>query len=791
MKRLKVNFFKGLSVFLFIAVLSNTGWAQPPNISVSPESHIFGETDINGTSPVQTFEVSNNGEASLYIQQITIDGPDADKFDIQPDSDNCYEQTLEKSDICTFKAVFKPGTEGSKSATIKINSNDPDTSTFSISLSGTGIEVTGIPDISIDPISHYFGYVEVEISSESQPFTIENNGNADLVISGIIITGANKDEFKLLNEANCTEQATEPTGTCVVKVYFQPESEGSKSAELAIISNAPGTPLTVSLTGNGGQPSEVSNIALDLSSHSFGSVITDASSAAQAFVISNTGTANLILGKIAIEEGADAAEFEIQDDTCLEQSLAPEGTCSFKAVFKPTSEGSKNANIMIPSDDPDTQIFRIGLSGTGIQPVEHPDISISPALHNFNAVNIGASSSAQTFEISNKGDADLLIDNIAINGTDAAEFVIQDNNCSGKTVVPLGNCSLKAVFSPASEGSKSASIEIPSNDPDTPKLLIALDGTGTQLGDDPNISVIPISHNYNNVIVGASSQPKTFDITNIGTADLVTGQIIITGKDTAEFNIQDNGCSEKTISSSGTCSLTLVFSPTSEGSKSATVEIPSDDPDTPTLIIPLAGRAMQQGVGNANISITPGSHAFGPVYSGTSSLPLTFGITNTGETDLIMAPVNITGMNAAAFSIVQSNCSWQPVKPSESCSFDVVFSPASKGSKNADLEIESNDPDTSTLIILVSGVGVRVWTVCTSDCNYTSIQAAIDGASDGDAVLVGNGTYSEDINFKGKDITLTVTKDCGIGSGCDVNGDGLIGLEEVIQTLRILVGADQ
>jgi parallel beta-helix repeat protein len=45
-------------------------------------------------------------------------------------------------------------------------------------------------------------------------------------------------------------------------------------------------------------------------------------------------------------------------------------------------------------------------------------------------------------------------------------------------------------------------------------------------------------------------------------------------------------------------------------------------------------------------------------------------------------------------------------------------------------------------------------TVCSSNCDYTSIQLAIESASLTDKVLVSDGTYVENINFKGKNISI-------------------------------------
>ena len=42
--------------------------------------------------------------------------------------------------------------------------------------------------------------------------------------------------------------------------------------------------------------------------------------------------------------------------------------------------------------------------------------------------------------------------------------------------------------------------------------------------------------------------------------------------------------------------------------------------------------------------------------------------------------------------------------------------------------------------------------------DYATIQAAIDDCNDGDVVIVSPGTYLENINFNGRNITLTSTE---------------------------------
>jgi hypothetical protein len=61
---------------------------------------------------------------------------------------------------------------------------------------------------------------------------------------------------------------------------------------------------------------------------------------------------------------------------------------------------------------------------------------------------------------------------------------------------------------------------------------------------------------------------------------------------------------------------------------------------------------------------------------------------------------------------------------------------------------------TVSLALFSGNASAAVITVCSSGCDYTTINGAIDNSSDYDIVQVSAGTYTENIDFDGKDITV-------------------------------------
>lgn len=103
--------------------------------------------------------------------------------------------------------------------------------------------------------------------------------------------------------------------------------------------------------------------------------------------------------------------------------------------------------------------------------------------------------------------------------------------------------------------------------------------------------------------------------------------------------------------------------------------------------------------GSADVAVNPGSLDFGGVYLG-STRTLNVSVTNRGCSELLLYTLNF---NSSDFSSAQALP--LAVESGATRSVAVAFSPSAAGARTGVLQILTNDPDTQTLDIAVSGVG--------------------------------------------------------------------------------------
>ncbi len=109
-----------------------------------------------------------------------------------------------------------------------------------------------------------------------------------------------------------------------------------------------------------------------------------------------------------------------------------------------------------------------------------------------------------------------------------------------------------------------------------------------EIGLCPNISASTDTIDFGGVDLGASGQETVF-VFNYSTDDLGIGDLLVSGADRTQFGIVEDTCSDQTLNPGDACTAVLEFHPTSGGTKSGVLSVPSTDPDTPQLSVSLTG----------------------------------------------------------------------------------------------------------------------------------------------------------------------------------------------------------
>jgi len=113
----------------------NTGAPDQAVIFSAPESCDFGYTPAGQTSHEKNIRIYNLGSTELSMGKISLGGENYEDFMLV--SDACSNMKLFPEGECRISLVFKPPSEGIKTAEINIPSNDPDHPVWMIPTRGT------------------------------------------------------------------------------------------------------------------------------------------------------------------------------------------------------------------------------------------------------------------------------------------------------------------------------------------------------------------------------------------------------------------------------------------------------------------------------------------------------------------------------------------------------------------------------------------------------------------------------------------------------------------------------
>jgi hypothetical protein len=521
----------------FAIAVSGTGVA--PSLSASPTSFSFGSINT-GSTATNTLTLTNNGTVSVTVSSVTATGA---AFTV---TGFTLPATLAAGQSVAGTVSFKPTAAGSATGSVAVSSN---ASPLNIPLSGSGVAVA--PVAAITPTSVAFGNVKTG-TTQSRAVTIQNTGNANLVVSGVAATGAG------FSVTGFTLPLTLAPGTSANgSVTFAPTAAGNTSGSVTVTSNAPGA--SSALSGTGIQPV----LTVTPTSLAFSSVTTGTTST-QPLTLRNSGTATLTVSQLSVT----GAGFSVTGFT-LPLTLAPGANVAGSVRFAPTTAGAVTGSVT-PTSDSAVSVAPVALSGTGV--LATPQITVTPTSIAFGSITTG-NSTTSGLTLKNTGTADLNISAITASGAgySISGFILPLTLAPGASAV--GN----VVFAPTTTGALNGSVAIASNSA-TAAPTVTLTGSGVAPATFL-LSVSPTSLTFGSVLVGNSSTlPVTLTNNGTGAISVTAGNVIGTGYSLtgATFPLS--------IAAGASRSVNVVFTPQISGAANGTASFVSNATNSPASV---------------------------------------------------------------------------------------------------------------------------------------------------------------------------------------------------------------
>lgn len=141
--------------------------AGPPAIALNPDSLGFGEVLVGG-SATRSLRIVNVGGGPLSVSSIASDNPAFTVSEAGP-------VTVPFDDSLTIDVVYSPTDVGEDSGVLTVESDDPDTPSATVALTGAGIPA---PVIAVTP-DELFQELVIGETAE-QTLTLSNAGESDL-----------------------------------------------------------------------------------------------------------------------------------------------------------------------------------------------------------------------------------------------------------------------------------------------------------------------------------------------------------------------------------------------------------------------------------------------------------------------------------------------------------------------------------------------------------------------------------------------------------------------------------
>jgi trimeric autotransporter adhesin len=372
----------------------------------------------------------------------------------------------------------------------------------------------------------------------------------------LTLTGPDATDFSFLSgsssqSTSCTVSRLSPF--CGPVIYFTPSALGIRTATL----NINGVPYS-GVIGVGLPPGL--HFSLSPTSVDFSYLQIGQTSPVTTLGIVNTGTVPITFNSPVLS-GPNPSDFTAVSN-CT--TLAPNGTCGVNITASPTQPTNRSATLTLTETTATVQqSASLRVLGVNPGPIATPD-SLS-----FAYTPLGSTSAPQSFTVTSFNNDPITVQ--VVDSSLSPFFLTQGNSCSSTP------CQISVVFAPTPSNTAPAD---GNNSNDIILITDLFSGQAAEVSvsgiwqppppPTTTANISPGLLTFNPQTVGTTSDTADITITNTGDQPL-TNQISFTGTNVGDF-VFTNPC-PSTIAVGGQCSLTVAFSPTATGLRTANVQL--------------------------------------------------------------------------------------------------------------------------------------------------------------------------------------------------------------------------
>ena len=699
--QIEINYFNVVMQQTATRDVRGTG-APPANLVVSESPlYDFGVLAVGAVIEKTLIVTNSGGVTATAIIGAGISSPFTFKGGSYPGHGGDCSTSLTAGSSCTVVLTFSSNVVSTFNDSLEISYDSGAGAVTSFRDLQAEAVLPASLSISDGPLYNFGSVAQGSVTEKT--LTVTNSGQVAataMVGEGLAAPYQFKGGYYPGTSGSCGSILT-PGQSCTVVVVFSPINLGnfSDSVEISYHNGASGQTAIRNVQGLGAAPGQISishSPSFDFGQKAMGS------STSQTLTLTNIGgvpvTSMTGLG-LAAPFSFKGGSFPGVGGTCL-TSLGPADNCTIVISFSPNALGAFSDTIEISYNDGiNSQVANRNVAAESVNPAQI-SISNNPA-YDFGSVVIGATGEG-TVTLTNSGQ--VVASNIQVAAL-AAPFNFKGGSYPGMggncadTLDVGSSCNIKVIYSPTTTGSHSSQLEVSYfNGASSQQATRNILGTGTvpaalTISDSP-------SFDFGKKATGSVGE-KTFNVTNTGGAAAVS---MSASSLNSPFAFKGGsypgtgGTCASSLAAAASCSVVVVFMPTTVQSFASSLEINYFD----GVAAQTSNRDIfGQGVAPANLEISDDpTFNFGLMAVGATA-EKAFTVTNSGG--IIASVVNGSGL-AAPFAFkggsypgTGGTCG-VTLAPAATCTVIVSFSPLTTGLATDELEMSFNNGTQSKLV---------------------------------------------------------------------------------------------